>query len=43
LWEVEGEGHKRQRNEEEEIRVAGSESGGDMREVQRVRKPNKNR
>jgi hypothetical protein len=40
---MEGEVDKwgRKEEEEEEIRVAGSESGGDVREVQRVKKLNK--
>ena len=42
LWETKGEGDKGS-GKEEEIKVAVSESGGDMREVQRVRKSNKNR
>jgi hypothetical protein len=37
------EGDKGGRKEEEEIRVAVSESGGDVREVQRVWKSNRNR
>jgi hypothetical protein len=41
--EVEGEGDKGGRKEEEEIRVAVSGTRGDVREVQRVRKLNKNR
>jgi hypothetical protein len=36
LWEIEREGDKGGRKEEEIRRVAVSESGGDMREVQRV-------
>jgi hypothetical protein len=40
---MEGQGYKGERKEEEEIRVAISESGGDLREVQRARKSNKNR
>ena len=40
---MEREGDKGGRKEEEEIRVVVSESGEDMREVQRVRKLNKNR
>jgi hypothetical protein len=39
---MEGEKDKEQRKEEE-ISVAVSESGGDVREVQRIRKSNKNR
>jgi hypothetical protein len=39
---MEGKGDKGGRKEEEEIRVAVSESG-DMREVQRVRKSKKRR
>jgi hypothetical protein len=40
---VEGEGDKDGRKEEEEIRVAVSETGRNIRGVQRVRKWNKNR
>ena len=40
---MEREGDKGGRNEEEEIRVVVSESGEDMREVECVRKLNKNR
>ena len=40
---MEGDGDKGGRKEVEEIRVAVSESGGDVREVKRVRKSNKNR
>jgi hypothetical protein len=40
---VEGEGDKGGRKEEEEIRVDLSQSGGEMKEVQRVRKLKKNR
>ena len=40
---MEREGDKGGRKEEEEIRVVVSESGGDVREVQRIRKLNKNR
>ena len=36
MWEKKGEGDKGGRKEEEIRRVAVSESGGDMREVQRV-------
>jgi hypothetical protein len=43
LWEVEGEEDKGGRKKEEEIRVAVSETGGDMRGIQRVRKSSKNR
>ena len=43
LWGMEGEGNKGGRKEEEEIRVAVSESGGDVKEVKRVNKSNKNR
>jgi hypothetical protein len=37
LWEIEGEGDKGGKKEEEEIRVSIPESGGDMRKVQRDR------
>ena len=37
-WEMEGEGDKGGRKEEEEIRVAVSESGGDVRELLRFKK-----
>jgi hypothetical protein len=40
---VEVEGDKRGRKEEEVIRVAVSETGGDVGGLQRVRKSNKNR
>jgi hypothetical protein len=43
LWEMEGEGDKGGGKEEEKIRMAVSEPGGDMREVQNVKKSNKNR
>jgi hypothetical protein len=39
---VEGKGEKGGRKEDEEIRVAVSKTGGDVRGVQRVRKSNKN-
>jgi hypothetical protein len=42
LWEVEGEGEQGGRKEREKIRVEVSGTGGDVREIQRVRKPNKN-
>jgi hypothetical protein len=42
-WEVEGEGYKGERNKREYIRGSVSETGGDVRELQRVRKSNKNR
>jgi hypothetical protein len=38
LWQVEGEENKGGRKEEKEITVAVSETGGDVREVQRVKK-----
>ena len=40
---MEGEEDKGRRKDGKEIRVAGSGTGGDVREVQRVRKSNKNR
>jgi hypothetical protein len=40
---MEGEGDRRGRKEEEEIKVAVPEIGRDVRGVQRVRKLNKNR
>jgi hypothetical protein len=40
---MEGEENKGGRKEKKEIRVAVSKSGGERREVQRVRKLNKNR
>jgi hypothetical protein len=40
---MEGEGDKGGGKEEKEIGVAVSESGGAVREVQRIRKLNKNR
>ena len=43
LWEMERVGDKGGRKEDDEIRVAVSESGRDVREVQRVRKSSKNR
>ena len=43
MWEVEREGEKGERKEEEEIRVTAEESGAHMRVVQRIRKSNKNR
>ena len=42
MWEVQGEGNLGRREEGEEIRVAVSGIGGDVRVVQRVRKLNKN-
>jgi hypothetical protein len=43
LWDVEGKGDKGGRKEEHEISLTVSESGGNMREVHRVRELNKNR
>ena len=40
---MEGEGDKGARKEEDEIRMAVSETGRDVKGVQRVRKSNKNR
>jgi hypothetical protein len=40
---VEGGGHKTGREEEEEIRMAVSETGGDVRWVHKVRKSNNNK
>ena len=41
--DVEGEGYKVGRMEGQEIRVAVSDTGGDMIEIQRVRESNKSR
>ena len=41
MGEMYGEGDKGKRKEEGEIKVAVSESGGDMREVWKIRKLNK--
>jgi hypothetical protein len=43
LQEMAGEGDKEGRKEEEKISVAVSESGGDVKEVQWIRKSHKNR
>ena len=43
LWEVEGERDKGGKKEGEEIKDSVSGTGRDLREVQRVRKSNKNR
>ena len=40
---MEGDGDKRGIQEEEGIRVAASDSGGDVIAVQRIKKSNKNR